>query len=118
MLKKVFYVILLFITNIYISNAKDYSSDLWLNWHWLPWTSIWTDSVASKLWWNLVSELIKYVAVIAVIAIMCSGIMYLISGWQEEKVKKAKTWIIYSLVWVFLSISALAIIKIINNISI
>ena len=115
MLKKVFYMILLFITNIYISNAAD---PLWLSWHWLPWDNIWQSTVVSKVWWNLVSELIQYVAAIAVISLMASGILYLISGWEEEKTKRAKTWIIYSLTWVLLSISAWAIIKIINNITI
>jgi len=43
--------------------------------------------------------------------------MYLISGGEEEKVKKAKTWIIWSLVGVFLSISAWGIIGILNEIS-
>ena len=67
---------------------------------------------------HLVWLLIQYVAVIAVIALMISGIMYLVSGWEEEKVKKAKTWIIWSLIWVVLSISAWTIINIINNITI
>ena len=46
---------------------------------------------------------------------MISGIMYMLSWGQEEKIKKAKTWIIWSLVWVLLSISSWYIINIINN---
>lgn len=67
---------------------------------------------------HIIGELIQYVAVLAVIVLMISGIMYLVSGWEEEKVKKAKTWIIWSLVWVLLSISAWTIINLINNITI
>jgi len=66
----------------------------------------------------LISELIKYVAVVGVISIMISGIMYMVSGWEEEKVKKAKSWIIWTLVWVFLSVSALWIIYLLNSLSI
>jgi hypothetical protein len=66
----------------------------------------------------LIWEFIKYVAVVAVITLMISGIMYLVSGWEEEKVKKAKTWIIWSLVWVFFSVSAWWIINVLNSLSI
>jgi len=64
---------------------------------------------------NLIAEVIKYVAVFAVIALMISGILYLISGGEEEKIKKAKTWIIWSLVGVLLSVSSWFIINLINN---
>ena len=70
--------------------------------------------IISSLIWNL----IEYVAVFAVIALMLSGVMYLISWWDEEKVKKAKSWIIWSLVWVIISISAWGIINMLNNITI
>ncbi len=68
--------------------------------------------------WNLISEWIKYVAVLAVLALIIAGIMYLTSAWEEEKVKKAKSAIIWSLVWVLLSTSAWAIINVINSFSI
>jgi hypothetical protein len=42
--------------------------------------------------------MIKYTSVIAVIALMIAGIMYLISGGEEEKIKKAKRWIIWALI--------------------
>ena len=67
---------------------------------------------------NLIWNMIQYVAVFAVLALILSGIMYLISGWEEEKVKKAKSWIIWSLVWVILSVSAWGIINMLNNITI
>jgi succinate dehydrogenase/fumarate reductase cytochrome b subunit len=50
--------------------------------------------------------MIKYVAVLAVIALMISGVMYMFSDWEEEKTKKAKSWILWSLTAVVLSISS------------
>ncbi|USN58044.1 MAG: hypothetical protein H6767_06960 [Candidatus Peribacteria bacterium] len=59
--------------------------------------------------------MIKYVAVAAVIALMLAGAMYLVSGGEEEKVKKAKTWVIWALAGVLISVSASLIINIVNN---
>jgi hypothetical protein len=42
--------------------------------------------------------MLQYVSVVAVIALMLSGFLYLLSGGEEEKTKKAKNWIIWSLV--------------------
>lgn len=102
-----------------------------LNCAWLPWCTdgeddlsnpkppekieqnIWLDVISS-----LIAEVIKYIAVIAVLSLMISGIMYMVSWGDEEKTKRAKNWIIWSLLWVFLSISAFWIIKVINNLSI
>jgi len=67
---------------------------------------------------SIITEAIKYVAVIAVIALMVSGILYLISGGDEEKVKKAKMWITWALVGTLLSISSWYIINLINNLNI
>ena len=91
-----------------------------LNCTWLPWcindTGVSNVSIGKIS--NLIWQSIKYVAVIAVLSLMVSWIMYLISGWEEEKTKKAKRAIIWSLAWVFLSISAWSIINIINSIKI
>jgi uncharacterized membrane protein len=67
---------------------------------------------------NIITLLIKYVAVIAVIAVMIGGIMYLISSGDEEKTKKAKNTIIWALVGVFTSVAAWSLIDIINNFTI
>jgi hypothetical protein len=37
---------------------------------------------------------------------MLSGFLYLLSGGEEEKTKKAKNWIIWSLVWVLVALSS------------
>jgi len=73
------------------------------------------DNTAGKFIGDLISQLIQYVAAIAVIALMWSGIMYLVSSGEEEKTNRAKKWIIWSLVWVVLSISAYGIIELVNT---
>jgi len=114
-IKKYFYISYLFII-IWINNVFAKPEIIGDVENLLPWSWVNPNQISTRVWWELISNMIKYVAVIAVITVMLSWIMYLISGWEEEKVKKAKNWIIWSLVWVFLSVSAMAIIKIINNI--
>jgi len=67
---------------------------------------------------EVVTKFIWYVAVVAVISIMFWWLMYMTSGWEEEKVNKAKKWIIWSLVWVLISVSAYGIINFVNNLTI
>lgn len=64
---------------------------------------------------NIIHSMLQYVTVIAVIALMISGIMYLLSGGEEEKVKKAKNWIIWSLVGVIVSMSSWFLVSLIND---
>lgn len=79
-----------------------------------------------KVWTNIalvwlsktIANLIQYVAVVAVITLMLSGIMYMLSWGDEEKIKKARNWIVWSLVWVLLSISAWWIINVLNTLQI
>lgn len=68
--------------------------------------------------YTLIWEFIQFVWLFAVIALILSGIMFLLSWWDEEKVKKAKLWITWSLLWVVISISAWWIINILNSIQI
>lgn len=77
-----------------------------------------TNNLGIKVINNIIWQIIQFVAVIAVIALILSGIMYLISWGDEEKTKTAKSWIIWSLVWVFLSVSAWGIINLLNNLKI
>ena len=67
---------------------------------------------------NVIAQMIQYVAVVAVLALMLSWVMYLVSWWDEEKAKRAKNWIIWSLVWVFISLFAFGMVKLIINFSI
>lgn len=87
-----------------------------INCEWLPGcnTESTTDASVNFIW-KIVWELIKYVAVVAVIALMWAWIMYITSWWEEEKTKKAKKWITWALVGVFLSISWYFLINAINN---
>jgi len=131
MLKKILLMITLFFSFwLYFIYAQDIPT---MNCIWLPWckdSKIERPSTATYKnmvdgWWvvygittEVITMLIEYTAVIAVISLMISWMMYLVSFWEEEKIKKAKSWIIWSLWWVFISISAWWIVNIINNIQI
>jgi len=106
-----------------IQTSLIYAEKPRINCYWLPWCTDEDPANPSDYWSNftwisfltkVIWEMIQYVAVIAVIALISSWILYMLSWWEEEKAKKAKRWIIWSLVWVFLSISAWSIINILN----
>lgn len=116
MFKKIIITLFLF----FFSFSFSFATQPEINWEWLPgyvsWTNsgnIWIEVLSSIIW-----QIIQLVAAVAVIALIISWIMYMISWWEDEKVKKAKTWIIWSLVWVILSISAWWIINMISKITI
>jgi len=101
MIKNIFFSLIVVISNLSMVLAK---------WPeildtWLP-GSGWWDKVIEKVASNIIAEMIKYVAVLAVLALMISGVMYMFSDWEEEKTKKAKSWILWSLTAVVLSISS------------
>lgn len=128
-MRKIIIWILMFI--VFMSNLFaeiTYSAMPKVNCAGLPWcnsddimSTSW-DSLDEEIWKNFISniiwEFIKLVAVFAVFALIFSWVMYLLSSWDEEKANKAKKWIIWSLVWVFLSISAWGIINFLNNVNI
>lgn len=91
-----------------------------VNCGWLPGcdSSSFDDVSIFGIIWNLISLMIQYITVFAVLAVMYGGIMYLVSSGEEEKTKKAKNIIIWALAWVFLSVAAWSIIGILNNFSI
>lgn len=64
---------------------------------------------------KITSTFLGYVSVIAVVCLMLSWAYYLFSGGEEEKTTKAKKWIIYSLVWIIVSLLAYRIVGIIDN---
>ncbi|MCP4523373.1 MAG: hypothetical protein GY828_04075 [Candidatus Gracilibacteria bacterium] len=64
---------------------------------------------------KVVSTVMKYVSVIAVLSLMMSGVLYLFSSGEEEKTEKAKKWIIWSLVGVLVSMSAWMLVNIVLN---
>lgn len=63
-----------------------------------------------------IAEWIKYVWLLAIIAIVYWWIMYITSIWDDNKIKKAKQIIEYSIIWILASMFAFAIIEIVNNI--
>ena len=114
-MKKIMFIIIgfwtLFLEKVFAIPAWIIPDDTWL-----PWDGVNSSNVFWKVFGWFITEFIKYIAVVAVISLMLSGIMYIVSGWEEEKVKNAKNWIIWSLVWVLLSVSAYAIVWFINKI--
>ena len=66
---------------------------------------------------QIISFVMPYIAVAAIVAIMISWVMYLLSAWDEDKVNRAKKWIIWSLVWVILSTTSWYIIGVLGNLS-
>lgn len=119
---------LLILTVFFYFTIWVYSSAPSVNCIWLPWCTDWItnfdsptaadipSNVGLELIVNIIWEIIQFVAVIAVIALIISWILYIISWWDDEKVKKAKSWITWSLVWVLLSISAWWIVNMLNKI--
>lgn len=101
-MKKIIFILIAFLSNSYIVLAWD---DPFKIPEGLPWEG-WGDDVVEKVSSNIIAEMIKYVVVLAVIALMISWIMYMFSNGEEEKTKKAKSWIIWSLTAVVLSISS------------
>ncbi|MDD2487318.1 MAG: hypothetical protein PHS92_03040 [Candidatus Gracilibacteria bacterium] len=65
----------------------------------------------------IIKELIKYVGIFAIIAMMIGGIMYISSLGVEDKIKKAKNIVIYSIVGVLVSILSYALVDIVNNLT-
>ena len=118
MIKNTFYI-LLAIFSVNISTLFAANSPVincwWLPWCWDDWNN--DEKIIEIISSNIITEMIKYIAVLAVISLMSSWIMYMVSGWEEEKVKKAKTWITWSLIWVLLSISSYYIVSMIANIN-
>lgn len=117
MFKKILYFWIAIFSNLLVVSANTPTINCTgLPWCWKKWNN--DVNVIEKVWANIISEMIKYVAVLAVITLMISWIMYMLSGWEEEKTKKAKSWIIWSLVWVVLSISSFYLISTIAEIKI
>lgn len=125
-MKKLLLLFILF-TNLFSFDYIYWASSPSVTCAWLPWcqsdalnnswdSNDWT--LAVNVLSNFIWEFIQIVAVFAVFALIFSWIFYLISSWDEEKANKAKKWIIWSLVGVFLSILAWWIINFINNINI
>ncbi len=82
--------------------------------YWLPWNT----TGSSRFFKSLIEEFIQISLGIAVFSLIISWIYLIISAWEEEKFGKAKKWITWSLVWVFLASIAWWIVNWLNNIQI
>lgn len=67
---------------------------------------------------KIIKEAIKYVGLLAILAISWGGITFLTSMGNDEKVKHAKHTIIYALIGVLLSVVAYTIVDIVNSLRI
>lgn len=100
---------------LWANNAPDVVCD-WLPWCWNE--NNWDDDSFFQFLWNVISEMINYAAVFSVISLVFAWLNYVFSFWEDEKIKKSKTWILWSLVWVFITVSAWSIINLLNLFSI
>ena len=66
---------------------------------------------------RLIQTGIWWITVLAVIALTYAGIKYVLALWDAGKMKKATMLVIYTLVWVLLSVSAYAIVSLVTNLS-
>ncbi len=64
---------------------------------------------------QIIREIVKYVGVLAVLALTYGGFLFMTSFSEDEKVKKAKAIVQYSLIGVILSVAAYSIIDIVNE---
>lgn len=73
------------------------------------------DIIVNNTIQNIVSQMILYVWIISMVVFMINWVKYVESLWDEEKVWKYKKAIIYSIVWVIMSMSSYTIINLLNE---
>lgn len=73
------------------------------------------DAEAFQFLWNVIAEWIKYAAVVAVISLMISWVMFVVSAGDEDKITKSRKWITWSLVGVLLTVSAWSLVNLVNS---
>lgn len=111
----IFTMLVLWLSNVY---AVEWKETVKINCFGLPWCvdtdiakptpgHVWGNSnIGAEYILNIIHTMLQYVSVIAVITLMLSWFLYLLSWGEEEKTKKAKNWIIWSLVWVLVALSS------------
>jgi hypothetical protein len=134
MLKKInlliFSILLIFFsliwTNIALENC-DYNAEWWItqsltkciedwNFWWVipEWNSdLWKWDWVSNLITKWVENISKILFVIAIWALIYASYLLVLSGWEEEKIKKAKDIIKWTLLWFIWLISAWLIVMLI-----
>ena len=118
-MKKTLYIILW----ILFTFTQVLGSGLTIVCNWLPWceedSALWTKTSISgdsffTFFWKIISEWIKYVAVISIFSLMFAWVLYITSAWKDEKFDQAKRWITYSIIWVIISISWWTFVNLLN----
>lgn len=123
MIAKIYFTLLFLIVSYEAALAQKIPgiNSFWLPWDndqelWDPWT--YNNNPFERLTNTFIESFIQFVGVVAVLALILSGIQLIISWWEEEKMKKARKWFIWSLAWVIVSLLAFFIITFINNLDI
>lgn len=82
------------------------------------WLSIWSCELSEKklsggieVFWKLMNYLNSFLMLLAVILVIYAGWLVFISGWDEEKLKKAKHIIMYILLWLVLIVASNALFR-------
>lgn len=91
----------------------------------LPWcktTDIENPWEASNKWdivnssiQNIISQMILYIWIIAVVAFMFYAVEYIKSLWDDSKVEEAKRALTYSIVWVIIAMSSYTVVNLLNE---
>jgi len=85
---------------------------------WMPWcnakTKVDNEGVLT-IWDTIIATAIQYVAVFAVLALTYGWVQYLLAAGEEEKAKKAKTTITWSLIGVLVSTGAWMIVNLVTS---
>lgn len=119
-LKKKIFLFVIVITNLFTITV--FAN--WIKWPdedvsgWLPFQttgSFWKNT-SQEFISKWISEAIKYLGLIAVVTLTIWWIMYIISFWSDDKTKRAKNVIVYSIVGVVVAMAAYLLIDIVNNI--
>lgn len=116
-LKKVFFLILVLTGCMMLSStfAEDPLKPISLG---LPFEGKVDNTNATQSIILVIKESIKYVGILAMMSLSWGGIQYIMSMGADDKVKKAKSMVLYSLLGVILSITAYTIIDIVNSLKI
>lgn len=143
-MKKIFLFIILSVvwfwfnfsqTNLYASNTNTYSNSIfrwsateipYCKWN-QCWIEQWVRSIKNIDWIEneasaseYIQRVTKYVlwflALIATLFIIYSWFVLLTSAWDEEKAKKSKTIIMYSIIWIIIIFLAWPIVDFVLNI--
>ena len=60
---------------------------------------------------NIVAWILKFLFIIGVIIFIVAWLMIMTAGWDDDKVKKGKTWMINAIIWLFVIFIAHSVVK-------